>query len=417
MAHHKQQQEKYQSHNKSQPSLPHINIVNNNSSIDVRSGGNKNSSGSAMVNGIIDTHLVLSSTPENNNNSSSSTTVLPMHFNHQRNNARTSSSGIWQNNKTGNPAIDPYAHMPQQARTCITSSQPNEVENIEQKHSCETSSMNCMVGNEATKQISCNRNSKENTSLSNIRGVGSGDDGEYRLLSCTINNKNRCRAMSMSTNGATAEECLKNPQTTMVRPKRDFSDHCNPQMPSSSSHNVQSQQFLIPVSLTKNASESSAAITCNGDPRRHEDAAIRCNNNLNNVVDVNRMNVIEFECNQNRSNINNNNNGGAVETMSDDLTITSAIETLATTSSSHDSQNKAKYTSEIVTMREKRRRNRRDRRQARTRASSTSEILPDILNNPRPPPYSSLPPQVPSIISTVPVEDTRYVFSLPLVRR
>lgn len=415
MAHHKQQQEKYQSHNKSQPSLPHINIINNNSSIDVRSGGNKNSSGSAMVNGIIDTHLVLSSTPENNN-SSSSTTVLPMHFNHQRNNARTSSSGIWQNNKTGNPAIDPYSHMPQQARTCITSSQPNEVENIEQKHSCETSSMNCMVGNEATKQISCNRNSKENTSLSNIRGVGSGDDGEYRLLSCTINNKNRCRAMSMSTNGATAEECLKNPQTTMVRPKRDFSDHCNPQMPSSSSHNVQSQQFLIPVSLTKNASESSAAITCNGDPRRHEDAAIRCNNNLNNVVDVNRMNVIEFECNQNRSNINNN-NGGAVETMSDDLTITSAIETLATTSSSHDSQNKAKYTSEIVTMREKRRRNRRDRRQARTRASSTSEILPDILNNPRPPPYSSLPPQVPSIISTVPVEDTRYVFSLPLVRR
>lgn len=415
MAHHKQQQEKYQSHNKSQPSLPHINIINNNSSIDVRSGGNKNSSGSAMVNGIIDTHLVLSSTPENNN-SSSSTTVLPMHFNHQRNNARTSSSGIWQNNKTGNPAIDPYSHMPQQARTCITTSQPNEVENIEQKHSCETSSMNCMVGNEATKQISCNRNSKENTSLSNIRGVGSGDDGEYRLLSCTINNKNRCRAMSMSTNGATAEECLKNPQTTMVRPKRDFSDHCNPQMPSSSSHNVQSQQFLIPVSLTKNASESSAAITCNGDPRRHEDAAIRCNNNLNNVVDVNRMNVIEFECNQNRSNINNN-NGGAVETMSDDLTITSAIETLATTSSSHDSQNKAKYTSEIVTMREKRRRNRRDRRQARTRASSTSEILPDILNNPRPPPYSSLPPQVPSIISTVPVEDTRYVFSLPLVRR
>mgnify|MGYP006373702959 FL=1 len=216
--------------------------------------------------------------------------------------------------------------------------------------------------------------------------------------------------MSISTNGATAEECLKNPQTTMVRPKRDFSDHSNPQMPSSSSHNVQSQQFLIPVSLTKNASESSAAIICNGDPRRHEDAAIRCNNNLNNVVDVNRMNVIEFECNQNRN--NNNADGG------DDLTVTSAIETLATTSSSHnDSQNKAKYTSEIVTMREKRRRNRRDRRQARTRASSTSEILPDILNNPRPPPYSSLPPQVPSIISTVPVEDTRYVFSLPLVRR
>lgn len=381
-----------------------------------------------MVNGIIDTHLVLSSTPD----TSSSTTVLPMHFNHQRNNARTSSSGIWQNNKTGNTAIDPYSHMTQQARTCTTSSlrrgkggedEPlNEVESIALKHSSKTlTTMNCMVGNEATKQISCNRNSKENTSLSTTRGGG--NDGEYRLLSCTINNKNRCRAMSMSMNGA-ADECVKNPATTtMVRlecaPKRDLSDHCNPQMPSSSSHNVhvQSQQFLIPVSLTNNASESSAAITCNGDPRRHDDAANRCNN-INNVVNVNRMNVVE--CNQNRNNNNNiasnsDESGGAVETMNDDLIITSAIETLATTSS-HDSQNKAKYTSEIVTLREKRRRNRRDRRQARTRAS-TSEILPDILNNPRPPPYSSLPPQIPSIISTVPVEDTRYVFSLPLVRR
>lgn len=380
-----------------------------------------------MVNGIIDTHLVSSSTPDTN----SSTTVLPMHFNHQRNNARTSSSGIWQNNKTGNPAIDPYAHMAQQARACTTSSlrrgkggEDDDVGSIAAQHSSKTSTaMNCMVGSEATKQISCNRNSKENTSLSTTRD---GNDGEYRLLSCAINNKIRCRAMSMSTNGG-ADECtknqMKNPATTTVQlenaPKRDLSDHCNPQMPSSSSFNVhvQSQKFLIPVSLTKNASESSAAITCNGDSQRHDDAANRCNN-INNVVDVNRMNVVE--CNQNRNNNNNNTSnsdetGGAVETMSDDLTITSAIETLASTSS-HDSQNKAKYTSEIVTMREKRRRNRRDRRQARTRAS-TSEILPDILNNPRPPPYSSLPPQVPSIISTVPVEDTRYVFSLPLVRR
>jgi hypothetical protein len=192
--------------------------------------------------------------------------------------------------------------------------------------------------------------------------------------------------------------------------RRDLSDYCNnnPQMPSSSSH-VQSQQFIIPVSLTNNV------VTESFRQRTIDDDALRCNNNINDiikdsVVDVNRMNVVE--CNQNM--------------VEDAIVITSAIDNnLASSSSTHETPSKAKYSSEIVTVREKRRRNRRDRRLARTRAlsasGSTSEILPDILTNPRPPPYSSLPPpaeqQIPSIISTVPVEDTRYTFSLPLVRR
>lgn len=347
---------------KSQPSLPHINIINNN---DVSSG----SSGSMMANEIIDTHLASGTNNPIIN-------ALPMQLNHQRNNVRTLSRNIWQNNKIGNVA---YA------------------QNIIQ-HSTKTSNMNIMVGG-ATKQISCNRNSKENATQSSVC-----DDGvaEYRL-SCAINNR-KCRA---TMNGADELNNLNNISTnsaTMVQIDndasiRDLSDYCNPQMPSSSSH-VQSQQFnIIPVSLTNNVASDS------NSQRTFDDAALRCNKE-NSVVDVNRMNVVE--CNQNM--------------IEDAIIITSAIDNLASSSSTHETPSKAKYSSEIVTVREKRRRNRRDRRLARTRAlsaGSTSEILPDILN---PPPYSSLPSplaqqQIPSIISTVPVEDTRYTFSLPLVRR
>lgn len=304
-----------------------------------------------------------------------------MQFNHQRTNVRTLSSGLWQRNKSGNAA---YA------------------QNIVQ-HSGKASSMNVMVG--ATKQISCNRYSKENATHSSPCEDGA-EHTEYRL-SCALNNRSKCRA---TMNGAEEFNNLNvnstNSTATMVQIDndtsiRDLSDYCNknPQMPSSS--HVQSQQFIIPVSLTNNVvtESSSSSWTAN-------DAALRCNHNNNikdSVVDVNRMNVVE--CTQN--------------TLEDAIIITSAID-LASSSSTHATPSKAKYTSEIVTVREKRRRNRRDRRLARTRAS-TSEILPDILNNPRPPPYSSLPPlaqqQIPSIISTVPVEDTRYTFSLPLVRR
>lgn len=254
------------------------------------------------------------------------------------------------------------------------------------------------------KQISCNRNSKENATHSLPRDDGA--EHEYRL-SCAINNRSKCRA---TMNGAEEFNNLNTNSATMVQIDnvasiRDLSDYCsnnnNPQMPSSSSH-VQPQQFIIPVSLTNNV------VTESSSQRTIDDAALRCNHNKDSVVDVNRMNVVE--CNQNM--------------VEDAIIITSAIDNnLASSSSTHGTPSKAKYSSDIVTVREKRRRNRRDRRLARTRASgSTSEILPDILNsNPRPPPYSSLPPiaqpQIPSIISTVPVEDTRYTFSLPLVRR
>jgi hypothetical protein len=119
----------------------------------------------------------------------------------------------------------------------------------------------------------------------------------------------------------------------------------------------------------------------------------------------------------------------------DNLIITSAIENLSMVASaavaSDSTPGKAKLSDDIVTMREKRRRDRRDRRLARTRttngtllSSSTNEILPDIINNHLPPPYDDVTPEqqqqqqaVPSVVSTVPVEDNRYAFSLPLVRR
>lgn len=115
--------------------------------------------------------------------------------------------------------------------------------------------------------------------------------------------------------------------------------------------------------------------------------------------------------------------------------------------------------SESQTFREQRRRERRERRQARQRAqhghhhvnaapvhqrlagnsrtvngaepSRAYEILPDLINNHLPPPYTSLPlhmssaaattpPQIhPAIISPVPVvgDDCRFSFPIPIIRR
>jgi hypothetical protein len=105
------------------------------------------------------------------------------------------------------------------------------------------------------------------------------------------------------------------------------------------------------------------------------------------------------------------------------------------------SSKKLKYSSEFSTnARDKRRKDRRERRQARTRSgqslSQTStgtnslnrndaEIISDNLNsnntNSLPPPYSAISlslPTVPSVVSTVPViENSRYSFSLPMIRR
>lgn len=107
---------------------------------------------------------------------------------------------------------------------------------------------------------------------------------------------------------------------------------------------------------------------------------------------------------------------------------------------------------ESQTFREQRRRERRERRQARQRAQhhhvtapvhhrittgvrsvnvaepsrTNYEILPDIINNHLPPPYTTLPLQMPAppihaplTISPVPVvvDDCRFSFPIPIIRR
>jgi hypothetical protein len=174
-------------------------------------------------------------------------------------------------------------------------------------------------------------------------------------------------------------------------------------------------------------------------------------NNSNDVVDEcrrrdaendqNRANAIEeigvecansdVKCSQSTDNCSTKATKCGPLLNADNLIITSAIENLSM-AASDSTPGKAKLSDDIVTMREKRRRERRDRRLARTRtangtslSSSTNEILPDIINNHLPPPYDDVTPEqqqqqqqaVPSVVSTVPVEDNRYAFSLPLVRR
>lgn len=168
---------------------------------------------------------------------------------------------------------------------------------------------------------------------------------------------------------------------------------------------------------------------------------------VNNVKIFTSTEKSSNESNDNNNNLNNDNFTGRKVTKSDNLTtITSAIENLANGSNHHTmmmmmTSDKEKITTltndtssasfSSTTKKEKRRRDRRDRRLARTRANggvpfytittSSNEIAPDVLNNHLPPPYADIPSQptsmVPSVVSTVPVEDNRYTFSLPLVRR
>lgn len=134
-----------------------------------------------------------------------------------------------------------------------------------------------------------------------------------------------------------------------------------------------------------------------------------------------------------------------------DEKLSSAIKSsLSSSSSSQSSTSKNKYANEVTSIsREKRRKDRRDRRQGRSRSAqpntsqvqvhqsgitvnrlsaqrnssdnSFTDILPDIVNNNLPPPYSALQlsslPNVPSIVSTVPVAENSRYFSLPIVRR
>lgn len=246
------------------------------------------------------------------------------------------------------------------------------------------------------------------------------------------------------------------------------SSSCSPLSSASSSSCVQRQQQHVPVSLTNNlhapsSAANSSVLFCRNDfdyqlkknvvvDHHHHSFKpandIECKVDVNNIEnDQNRVNVvvsrhvtvsmsdeIDHEvvvvrdedgdsANSNVKSFQSADKSSSEATSgplikADNLIITSAIENLSMASDGTPS--KAKYSNDIVTLREKRRRDRRDRRMARTRATSlsttTNEILPDIHS---PPPYADIPPQqiVPSIVSTVPVEDNRYTFSLPLVRR
>ena len=174
-------------------------------------------------------------------------------------------------------------------------------------------------------------------------------------------------------------------------------------------------------------------VKCNVDVKSLENDpnyvnVVECNNHvtvlMSNEIDHANSNVKSF---QSADKSSSEATSGPIM-KADNLIITSAIENLSIAADvTSGTPGKAKYSNDIVTVREKRRRDRRDRRLARTRAtngaslaSTTNEILPDIINNHMPPPYADMPPPqqiVPSVVSTVPVDDNRYTFSLPLVRR
>lgn len=430
---------------------------------------------------IIDTtHLVVPST-SNAAPTTSNITTLPMQFNHQRStNVKTLSANIWQNInnnnvKTGNTG-DPYSPIyVDVSRACMETSEKDTSRGNETLKTLQHEASSCGSNAPATKQISHVLNSNENTISSCSEfdkfRIISDENHEYRLL--LLNNLITNRNM----NGA--DECINNNKIyhndNVVQMPLSLLSHNhhynNPQMPSSSTSTQQQQQKHVqslkitnPVSLTNvsngpmTASHYDAApaplnVPCTSSVLSFQqknntsyneyqmttaDMATKlqedteCNNNSNSVnvhneSHIKMMNCVNVECYIKDNSESNNNNNNQPTTMTapsaDNLIITSAIET-----TTHGTPNKVtatteKYVNDIMTMREKRRRDRRDRRLARTRAlngsATTTDILPDSLNNPRPPPYSSLPPQsiIPSIISTVPANDTRYIFSLPLVRR
>lgn len=448
-------------------------------------------------------------------------------------NVRTVSANIWQNNKTGNSG-DPYSSSlynshEEQQQACTNTYEIMETSTLSGKVTQPTSSINFIRrGNEtlmkqsetltlngvsnaiATKQISHDLNSNENTIFAfseknnnkySHDEQGNNQPNEYRLLllSRNMNGADECKIYHnnniINKNNKTSDNndnVVQMPSLSLLS-HHNYHHHHNihPQMPSSSQQHqpqkfVQTQKFTNnPVSLTTNnvsndaqfdASTALLNVPCTSSVlsfqncsnneyqmttteaaastiNKYEyDNKLTVDANHSNSVDVQKMmNCVNVECyinnnnySKNNENIDNelqcseNNKNNEQTTMSaqttasaDNLIITSAIENIstATTTSTttetmaHGTPNKTeKYSNDIITMREKRRRDRRDRRLARTRAlngSGQSEILPDVLNNPRPPPYSSLPSQpiIPSIISTVPVNDTRYIFSLPLVRR
>jgi hypothetical protein len=156
----------------------------------------------------------------------------------------------------------------------------------------------------------------------------------------------------------------------------------------------------------------------------------------------------------NNANLSQNLQPQISESVINQITVTGEVESTA-----NRAQNDYCTKSESQTFREQRRRERRERRQARQRAQAHGhghhhvtapvhhrtptaatrsgngpepsrtnyEILPDIINNHFPPPYTTLPLQLPSppqihspiALSPVPVvvDDCRFSFPIPIIRR
>lgn len=333
-------------------------------------------------------------------------------------------------------------------------------------------------GTVETKQMSHNRNSNENAAerfalsfhYENRNDVGD----KYRLFqgSAAINS---ARVEHLHVIGADESyggvNNFMSPQAPSATAaistelhNRDLSG--NSEMPSTSSlTNVYSQQQHVPVSFTKNStapttlmvagglsstkfnvSPNSSVLFCRNNFDSYDKNDIKCKVDVNNIdqrcvvvecnhdvtvlmsegidhIVGNESAISNVKCFQSADKSSSEASGPNINT--DNLIITSAIENLTMASIENKTPCKAKYSNDILTLREKRRRDRRNRRLARTRAtndvtlsSTTIEILPDIINNHLPPPYVDIPQQiVPSIVSTVPVEDNRLAFSLPSVRR
>lgn len=298
-----------------------------------------------------------------------------------------------------------------------------------------------------TKQISHNRDSNENAAecfVSDFYRENRHDVGgeEYRLFQNGLSNARmeRVHVKSADENYGNFATPPQAPPTTISSElhNRDLSE--NSKMPSTSSSFAQHPRYSASVFL--NQPRRNVVI----DMERIDKNYVKCNVDVNNLEnDQNSVNVVECnnqvtvlmsnEIDHAHSNVKSFQSADKSSSeatsgpliKADNLIITSAIENLSMAAVvANGTPGKAKYSNDIVTLREKRRRDRRDRRLARTRAtngasiaSTANEILPDIINNHLPPPYADMPPQqiVPSVVSTVPVEDNRYTFSLPLVRR
>lgn len=396
-------------------------------------------------------------------------------FNHQRNNVRNVPASNWLAEKAGNIGdLNPYVHKDssqKHERACTNTSsyvegksrKVTQPPNVIQSYSTLSRKCNERRGNKqsehernihsqreastktfgmaaATKQVSRNRDSSENAACFYRHDVGE----KYRSF-------HDRSTMSMEQLTEVLVDGGASPLTTDLD-VRDLSG--NSRMPSTPTTSSCIYQQHFPVSLTSVVGPSGPASFSNSprtssvlfykkdveyQPRPM--AVINCedDNVITCEVDVNslgcRVNgdvvlmssdidheVVDANVKSFQSADKCSTSGPLIS--ADNLIITSAIENLSMVA---ETPGKEKFSSDIVALREKRRRDRRDRRLARTRptngaslSSSTNEILPDILNNHLPPPYADMPaPQqiVPSVVSTVPVEDNRYTFSLPLVRR